>query len=114
MFGNQPPSTAPVAVAIAPPPQDVGGWRLDKTIGLAVIITFIAQCSIVIWYASGAYSELADHERRLSHLEMTLDERTKARDAQMSVLTSTLDDLKAGDARIEQKVDDLAARVPIK
>lgn len=82
-----------------------GGWQLDKSIGLAVILTVLAQCVVCIWYASSAYSELADHERRLSHMEMTIEERTKSRDEQMRLLSDTLSDLRAKLAEVGAGVD---------
>ncbi|MGI4796793.1 MAG: hypothetical protein ACRYG8_22625 [Janthinobacterium lividum] len=82
-----------------------GGWQLDKSIGLAVMLTVLAQFVVCIWYASGAYAELADHEKRLSHIEMTIEERTKARDEQMRLLTDTLSDLRAKLAEVGAGVE---------
>ena len=33
-----------------------GGWQIDKSVGLAVIMTVLTQFVVCIWYASSAYS----------------------------------------------------------
>ena len=106
--GEQPPVVAPAAVQSvvvrAPPPPPPPGWQFDKTIGVAVIVAVIAQLVVGIWYAAGAYSQLADHEKRIVHLEQQFEERTKMRDAQMQALTETLSELRERLASIESGV----------
>lgn len=103
---GQPPTTvvAPSASVQSVIVRAPSGWQLDKSIGLTVIVAVIAQLVVGIWYAAGAYSQLADHEKRIVHLEQQFEERTHMRDEQMRVLTETLSELRERLAGIESGV----------
>ena len=100
--GTPPSATGTTVQAVVV--RSSSGWQIDKSVGLSVILAVLAQCLVGIWYASGAYTQLGDHERRITHLEMTFEERTKSRDEQMRMLTSTLSDLRAQLAEVNAGV----------
>ncbi len=110
MSDNEIPSGAPPPTVVAPTVQSVvsvrspSGWQLDRSVGIPLVLLLVGQLATGIWYAAGANSQISDHERRISHLEVTLDERTKARDEQMRILTDTLSELRERLAAIESGV----------
>ncbi len=110
MSGSENNSGASPPTVVAPTMQSVvsvrtpGSWQLDRSIGIPLVLLLIGNLATGVWYASSASSELSDHEKRLNHLEITLDERTKSRDEQMRVLTDTLSELRERLAAIESGV----------
>ena len=73
------------------------GWKLDRSISIAVIATVVGQLCVGIWYASADSAELSDHERRISHIEnLQADAQTK--------IAQALSELSERTARIEVQV----------
>lgn len=46
-----------------------GGWRIDRHIPIALILTMLGQLVGVVWWGSSMQHALSDHERRIGAQE---------------------------------------------
>jgi hypothetical protein len=78
------------------------GWKIDKHIPVAVIITIIMQTFGVIWWAAGI-------DGRISAIEkMNLEERTKTIERDIPVIREKINNIEKSTDRIEKKLDKLS------
>lgn len=82
------------------------GFRIDKSISIALIVGILAQSASGAWYASEAFSRIADTERRVAALEAKFEARSTLRDQQQQTIYSALSDIKERLARIEPAVNE--------
>lgn len=86
------------------------GWRIDKHIPLALIVTILGQGAGVVWWGSQVQQQVADHERRLVTQESAkVGERIAVIEAQMKdskelqlEMNRKLDRIMSGDRGIQR------------
>lgn len=103
-YQGSPPTIVNPTVQSVVSVRSPGGWQIDRSVGIAIILGIVGQLGTGLWYAAGASSQLSEHEKRLTHIEIVIDDRTKARDEQMGQLTNALGELRERLASIESGV----------
>lgn len=105
----------------SPRPQ---GWRIDKHIPVAVIVTIVLQTAGVVWWASGINYRIAALEsvrdrmpidsEKLDGRFRELDGRLRPVENDVGAIKKDVENIKGTTDRIEKKLDKISAlRSPV-